>query len=66
AMVIAMLRRAVGEKRAFDLVVTGRIIDAPTAERYGLIHHVFPADEFDEKSRAFAEELAGRSASAVA
>jgi methylglutaconyl-CoA hydratase len=66
AMVIAMLLRAVGEKRALDLVVTGRVVDADTAERYGLVHHVYPADAFDEKSREFAEELAGRSVSAVA
>jgi methylglutaconyl-CoA hydratase len=66
AMVIAMLLRAVGEKRALDLVVTGRIIDAETAERYGLVHHTFSSDRFDEKSREFAEELARRSASAVA
>jgi methylglutaconyl-CoA hydratase len=51
AMVIAMLRRAVGEKRAFDLVTTGRIIDASTAELYGLVQHVYPADEFDSSSR---------------
>lgn len=66
AMVIAMLLRAVGEKRALDLVVTGRVVDADTAERFGLVHHVYPADAFDEKSREFAQELAGRSVSAVA
>ncbi len=66
AMVMAMLRRAVGEKRAFDLVATGRIIDAATAERYGLVQHVYPAADFGDRARAFVEELAGRSASALA
>jgi methylglutaconyl-CoA hydratase len=66
AMVIAMLRRAVGEKRAFDLVTTGRIIDASTAERYGLVQHVYPADEFDARARQFVEDLASRSFTAVA
>jgi methylglutaconyl-CoA hydratase len=66
AMVIAMLRRAVGEKRAFDLVATGRIIDARTAERYGLVQHVFPAQEFEQRARGYVEELAQRSSSAVA
>lgn len=66
AMVIAMLRRAVGEKRAFDLVATGRIIDAGTAERYGLVHHVFPSKEFEKQADAFVEELADRSYTAVA
>lgn len=66
AMVMTMLRRAVGEKRAFDLVATGRIIDARTAESYGLVHHVFPADEFEARSREFLEELAKHSPSAIA
>lgn len=66
AMVIAMLRRAVGEKRAFDLVTGGRIIDARTAERYGLVQHVFSTDEFERASREFVAELAQRSGSAVA
>ncbi|NIR46214.1 MAG: hypothetical protein GWN99_17440 [Gemmatimonadetes bacterium] len=66
AMVIAMLRRAVGEKRAFDLVATGRIIDAAAAERYGLVHHVFPAAEFEDRSLEFAVDLAERSYTAVA
>ncbi len=66
AMVIAMLRRAVGEKRAFDLVATGRIIDARTAESYGLVHHVFPTQEFEARAKQFAEDLGQRSASALA
>jgi len=66
AMVMTMLRRAVGEKRAFDLVATGRIIDANTAEAYGLVHHVFPASEFEARSQEFAEALAARSPSALA
>jgi len=66
AMVIAMLRRSVSEKRAFDLVATGRIIDAETAERYGLVHHVFPAKDFEERALQFVEELAERSITAVA
>ncbi len=66
AMVIAMLRRAVGEKRAFDLVATGRIIDAETAEGYGLVHHVFPTREFAARAKEFAEDLAERSGSALA
>lgn len=66
AMVMAMLRRAVGEKRAFDLIATGRIIGAEEAERYGLIQHVYPQAEFDDRADEFAASLAGRSASALA
>ena len=66
AMVITMLRRAVGEKRAFELITSGRIVDAKTAERYGVVQHTYPSEEFEERSRSFVEELAGNSASAVA
>lgn len=66
AMVIAMLRRAVGEKRAFDLVATGRLLDAKTAQSYGLVQHVYADAEFEDRSREFAGELARRSRSAVA
>ena len=66
AMVITMLRRAVGERRAFDLITSGRIIDAETAERYGLVQHVLPTQDFEDRSRSFAEELARNSASAIA
>jgi methylglutaconyl-CoA hydratase len=65
AMVMTMLRRAVGEKRAFDLVATGRIVDAAAAEMYGLVQHVFPAAEFEDRTREFVEEMAMRSASAL-
>ena len=36
AMVMTMLRRIVGEKVAFDLAATGRVVDAAEAERPGL------------------------------
>ncbi len=66
AMVIAMLRRAVGEKRTFELVATGRIVDARTAEQYGLVQHVYPASQFEQKAAEFVEDLARRSTSALA
>ncbi len=47
AMVMTMLRRAVGEKRAFDLVGTGRVIRAEEAERIGLVSRVLPDVAFD-------------------
>jgi methylglutaconyl-CoA hydratase len=46
AMVMTMLRRAVGEKRAADLVLTGRLISAPEAERIGLISRCVPTAAF--------------------
>lgn len=66
AMVMAILRRSTGEQRAFELVALGETIDAATAAEYGLVNRVFDDDELDAGSAAFLEELAARSASAVA
>jgi methylglutaconyl-CoA hydratase len=66
AMVMAMLRRAVGEKQAFELVVRGHRIAAAEAHRLGLVNRVFGAADFDEAVSAYASDLASRSASAVA
>jgi methylglutaconyl-CoA hydratase len=65
AMVMAILRRNLGEKRAFELVVRGEPVGAAEAERLGLVNRVFPDAEFGERSDAYLGELAERSASAM-
>lgn len=65
AMVMAILRRNVGEKRAFELIVRGNPISAAEAERIGLVNQVFADASFDAEAAAVLEDLAGRSASAV-
>ena len=65
AMVMAILRRNVSEKRAFELVVRGQPIAAAEAERIGLINHVWMDADFDRQRDAFLAELADRSPSAV-
>jgi len=47
------LVRAVGEPRARELVLTGRIVRAATAERYGLVHEV--AGDHDALARRVVE-----------
>ncbi|MEO7823088.1 MAG: enoyl-CoA hydratase/isomerase family protein [Gemmatimonadaceae bacterium] len=66
AMVMTLLRRSVGEKHAFDLVSTGRVLTAHEAERVGLVSRVFSSREFDEASAAVLDTLASASASALA
>ena len=66
AMVMTMLRRSVGEKQAFDLVSTGRILGADEAREIGLVSRVFAAKEFDPLSKATLDKLADYPASAMA
>jgi methylglutaconyl-CoA hydratase len=65
AMVMSMLRRAVSEKRALELIVTGAVINASYAKEIGLINQVFTSPEFEERSVTYVQDLAARSASAV-
>jgi len=66
AMVMTLLRRAVGEKIAFELVTAGESIDAGRAAELGIATRVLHAEDFDDAARAYARTLAERSASAVA
>jgi methylglutaconyl-CoA hydratase len=65
AMVMAILRRSVSEKRAFDLITTGDVINAQTAFDYGLVNRVFAAETFDVDVQAFASKMASKSTSAL-
>jgi methylglutaconyl-CoA hydratase len=65
AMVMAILRRNVSEKRAFELVVRGQPIGADEAERMGLVNHAWADEDFDRERDTLLEDLAARSASAV-
>jgi enoyl-CoA hydratase/carnithine racemase len=61
-----MLRRSVGEKRAFELVATGRLVDAAEALELGLVSRVLADDDFPAGSAALLATLASRSATAYA
>src|SRR3954468_15140586 len=66
AMVMTMLRRSVGEKHAFDLVSTGRILSADEAREVGLVSRVFADKEFDPLCTAVLEQLANQPSGAMA
>lgn len=65
AMVMAILRRSLGEKQAFALVATGDRFGAERARELGLVHRLLDPDGFEGEADAFLEELAERSATAV-
>ena len=65
AMVMAILRRCVSEKRAFELITTGDIINAQTAFDFGLVNRVFADETFDVDVESFASRMAAKSVSAL-
>src|SRR5437762_13576232 len=66
AMVMAILRRNVSEKRAFELVTLGGEISAEDAVAMGLANRVIDDEAFDDEVDAFVEQFAKVSSSAVA
>jgi enoyl-CoA hydratase/carnithine racemase len=53
--------RNVSRKRAFELLITGDLIDAATALAWGLVNRVVPADRLDEEVEALARKIAALS-----
>jgi methylglutaconyl-CoA hydratase len=66
AMVSAILRRNVGEKRAFELIAGGEVVGAREAERLGLINRAFPDAELEAGAAEYLARLAERSPTALA
>lgn len=52
------LSRAVGRKRALQMLLTGDPIDARTAAEWGLVNSVVPAGELREETRRLAARIA--------
>jgi enoyl-CoA hydratase/3-hydroxyacyl-CoA dehydrogenase len=52
------LTRLVGKGKAKELIYTGKIIDAKTAEQLGITNMTVPQDKFKETIRQFAQDLA--------
>jgi methylglutaconyl-CoA hydratase len=65
AMVMAILRRSVSEKAAFELVVTGETVPAERAYDLGLVYRVFADDRFSSEVGTYVAKLAAKSASAI-
>jgi len=59
------LPRAIGKAKAMDMCLSGRILDAHEADRYGLVSRVVPADALERDAMALATEISGYSLPAL-
>jgi enoyl-CoA hydratase/carnithine racemase len=50
--------RNVGRKNAMEMLLTGRFVDAATAERWGLINRAVPLAQLDTEVTSLVNELA--------
>ena len=57
--------RAIGRKRALQLLLTGERIDARTAAEWGLINAVVPAAELEDQTRQVARQIVRASPAVV-
>jgi enoyl-CoA hydratase/carnithine racemase len=60
------LTRAIGRKRAMQMLLTGEFVDAQTAAEWGLINQVVPAGALQAESRKLAQKVAETSSLVVA
>jgi enoyl-CoA hydratase len=59
------LPRVIGLARAKELILTGKVLDADEAARFGLVHEVVPAGEAVSRASEIGEEIAARGPIAV-
>jgi enoyl-CoA hydratase/carnithine racemase len=60
------LTRAIGRKRAMEMLLTGDAIDAPTALAWGLVNRVVAPEQLHEEAVALARHIASASRGIVA
>jgi enoyl-CoA hydratase/carnithine racemase len=59
------LGRAMGRKRAMEMLLTGDFIDAAEAQRRGLINRVVPLEQLDAEVKKLTDSICAKSAVAV-
>jgi methylglutaconyl-CoA hydratase len=65
ALVSVFLRRQVGEKIARDLLLSGRIIEAPEALRLGLVSEIVASEKLLDRARELASTLIASSPTSI-
>jgi methylglutaconyl-CoA hydratase len=65
AIVSVFLTRQIGEKRARDLLLTGRLIEAAEAREMGLVNEIVPAERLMERAHELAETVLAASPSSI-
>jgi methylglutaconyl-CoA hydratase len=65
AMVMAILRRNVSEKKAFELIALGSEISAEEAAAFGLVNRVLDDEAFEDEVDAFVRQFEKVSRSAI-
>lgn len=66
ALVSAFLKRQIGERKARELLLTGKILDANQALNYGLINNLLQLQELETKLEETINELAANGPQAMA
>jgi len=60
------LARNIGQKQAFEMLITGDFIDAETARERGLVNRVVPPDQLDDEIGRLADSILAKPARIVA
>jgi enoyl-CoA hydratase/carnithine racemase len=55
------LSRNVAHKHAMQMLLSGDLIDGPTALRFGLVNELVPAADLEARTREFAQKIASKS-----
>jgi len=56
----------VGRKRAMEMLLTGKLVDAATAVEWGLVNRAAPADQLEAETRRLACQIAQASSFTIA
>ncbi len=59
------LTRSIGRKRALEMLLTGKMIDAEQAADWGLVNRIVPSDQLAQETRKLALDIASASSLTV-